>query len=365
MSPKHFPRQRLRLWRRLGGILGGPYLRNLPRGIINDSRATLAETEHVARVEVLGPASAGACPSFVDRFPASRAYPERIAITLNDVIADPRTGLLQLPDGRILQESIGGLDRVLGWGRVLPPAKPSDIRTADGATIIFAPPLSYYHWVTEVLPAISYAIEQSDDDFEIIAFHESPSYVSLTLLQIADAAGGRISISLSDGAIRCARVLFLPRMNDSRMVHPVDVRLIRSLPIASQRSHPSSGRSIYVARFEANRRPFRGERRLADLFAEQGFEVVLLEQLSPTEQVDLFREAKIVVGLHGAGLVNAIWSSPGTVLFELFSSTPHNDCYRNIAAVADLVYRWAPLDGVALDSVVETVMACCPPVSKQ
>jgi capsular polysaccharide biosynthesis protein len=62
-----------------------------------------------------------------------------------------------------------------------------------------------------------------------------------------------------------------------------------------------------------------------------GFEVVTLGEMSFADQVQLFREAQIIVGPHGAGFTNAVFAQPGATLIELFSPCYINGCFWALA----------------------------------
>jgi hypothetical protein len=49
----------------------------------------------------------------------------------------------------------------------------------------------------------------------------------------------------------------------------------------------------------------------------QGFCPVVLDDMSIQEEIDLFAGAKVIVGNHGSGLANFIYSSPGTKILEI------------------------------------------------
>ncbi len=53
------------------------------------------------------------------------------------------------------------------------------------------------------------------------------------------------------------------------------------------------------------------EAKIVELVKSHGFQVVFCEDLSYSQQVQLFAEAELVVGMHGAGLVNQIYMSEG------------------------------------------------------
>jgi capsular polysaccharide biosynthesis protein len=76
---------------------------------------------------------------------------------------------------------------------------------------------------------------------------------------------------------------------------------------------------------------------LANSALDRGIDVrvVELEEATLGEQVALFAATRIVVGQHGAGLVNMLWLEPGGVIVEinpLALDHPCRDYFRHLAA---------------------------------
>jgi len=69
------------------------------------------------------------------------------------------------------------------------------------------------------------------------------------------------------------------------------------------------------------------------------FKSYCLEDLSFTEQVKLFSKAKVVIGPHGAGLTNIIWSGSGTSVIELMPKSCLHPDYFQLSRT--LGYRYA------------------------
>ena len=85
---------------------------------------------------------------------------------------------------------------------------------------------------------------------------------------------------------------------------------------------------IYVSRQDTPViRRFLNEDRIIDLVQEYGFEIVIPSRLTVEEEINIFRNAKIIVGPLGAGLYNSIF----------------NDSDANIIALSDSCYmmEWA------------------------
>jgi len=88
------------------------------------------------------------------------------------------------------------------------------------------------------------------------------------------------------------------------------------------------GRRIYITREAARFRRVLNEGEILDLLKQYGFIAVKLESLAFTEQVELFRDAEIVVGASGSGLANLVFCSKGTKVIELFPTSTADANFR-------------------------------------
>jgi len=75
-----------------------------------------------------------------------------------------------------------------------------------------------------------------------------------------------------------------------------------------------------------------------DYFCDKGFERLSPEKLTVADQAEIFQRATHVVGLHGAGLTNIVFSPVGTKVYELYGEhlAP---CYWAISELSDLEYK--------------------------
>ena len=69
-----------------------------------------------------------------------------------------------------------------------------------------------------------------------------------------------------------------------------------------------------------------------------GFDIIEAENYSLLEQAAIFKKAKVVMGPHGSGFTNLIFSQPGTVVIELFSSDFVVPCFWTLANLSSLNY---------------------------
>jgi capsular polysaccharide biosynthesis protein len=71
---------------------------------------------------------------------------------------------------------------------------------------------------------------------------------------------------------------------------------------------------IYIAR---KTRPIQNSIEIEKIFANNGYHIVFLEDLTIFEQAKLFNSATIIAGLHGAGFTNLIFASSKLKVLEL------------------------------------------------
>jgi capsular polysaccharide biosynthesis protein len=80
---------------------------------------------------------------------------------------------------------------------------------------------------------------------------------------------------------------------------------------------------------------------LAVDLAKCGFKELALELLAIEDQIRYFKTATVLVGPHGAGMVNSLFSELAeTKIFELMSEDYPNDCYLRLAYVCGLRHAY-------------------------
>jgi len=100
---------------------------------------------------------------------------------------------------------------------------------------------------------------------------------------------------------------------------------------------PGEGhKRIYIKRTGAGGVKERHE--VERFLAVQGFEHVQLEHLSHEQQLKLFQEAAYVVGAHGGGLSNLVFSNPGVKVLELMPDDEFNPRFWTLANKLGHIY---------------------------
>ena len=113
--------------------------------------------------------------------------------------------------------------------------------------------------------------------------------------------------------------LYLPTSLQSwPALHPVGGRLLQEGNSRFiEQDKPPAGRRIYIDRRNASNRRVVNSDAVEDVLRKHGVAPVLLEEKTFAEQIEIFANASLIVGQHGAGQANAIFSPPGTQIVEL------------------------------------------------
>jgi len=229
---------------------------------------------------------------------------------------------------------------------------------------------AFHHWFCEFLTQLQVIDEHvvnPEGNINIIIPADSPSWVyeSLNYLEynqnsIVDWDGDPMSISC----------LFIPI---PRFVGGVDGWKIFSqsacewlrdrLQAQAKKESTLWGETpqrVYISRNDAEQRRLENETELMASLSEFGFKKYQLTQLSILDQVSLFSNANLVVGPHGAGLTNILYSEDLSVI-ELFGN-PETDIkigphYCLLSNTLDFDYRYMICDSDNKDINVDIASA--------
>ena len=108
-------------------------------------------------------------------------------------------------------------------------------------------------------------------------------------------------------------------------------------------SHRTSDK-IYVSRLGVPNRRMTNETELIEQLSRMGFRIVAGEEMPFEDQVNTFRNARLIVGPYGSGLINAAFAATDATLCELRSlNNPDNspnwdDFYLGLAATMHFSY---------------------------
>jgi len=107
-------------------------------------------------------------------------------------------------------------------------------------------------------------------------------------------------------------------------------------------------RKIYISRGDVRARNLKNELEITDYLETLGFEIITLSNESIRDQARIFHEAKIIIGVHGAGFTNLVYSQPGTNFIEFFPPRYVNVCYWSLSNLMGINYYYLIGEGDCL-----------------
>lgn len=124
------------------------------------------------------------------------------------------------------------------------------------------------------------------------------------------------------------------------------INLLNSIKLTSLSEDSLRSHKVYISRRLAKARKMLNEVELEMQLMDSGFEIVFLEKLSIPSQIHLFKNAKVIVSPHGAGLTNLVFCETNTLVIEIFTSRHLESSMFNNAAIKGLIYNYIVFDSV-------------------
>ncbi len=257
----------------------------------------------------------------------------------------------------ITQEGLGLLETTVGRIDILKQSQlfqilKKKIIPVDGTlntvcSLINACNHNYFHWITECLTQIEgmefYYQQTGIKPLLLINKNHSPWQIESLNLMGYDSST-YIQWDMSRALVKR---LIVPSVRRYQEKPPHDYISPASIKWLQQRilshiidSHDQNmyAKRIFISRRQASFRKILNEDEVIESLSLMGFTAYILESMSFSEQVKLFFGAEIVVGPHGAGLTNVIFSRQAAVL-ELFGSPDYiRPEYFQIASSLGLRY---------------------------
>jgi Glycosyltransferase 61 len=208
--------------------------------------------------------------------------------------------------------------------------------TFDFPAIAIGGPFGQNYWLFEVVGRYLAIRRFVPDDAGIVLKSNLAAYQpeALTVAGITAASVHE----LPPDQVALFPVLYVPATGGPSGISRVVIDALRTLSPATTKPH----RRLYVSRQGASRSRILNEDQFTAIIEAHGFVTVVAEELSVQQQIELFAEAEAVLGVHGAGLTNAVFSPSGALLIELQPSSGLSPArialYGDLASLAGLGY---------------------------
>lgn len=99
-------------------------------------------------------------------------------------------------------------------------------------------------------------------------------------------------------------------------------------------------KKIFLTRPKDSNRNIDNLTEIETLLEQFGYKIVLPDNLSLKEQIELFSSVTHIVSMHGAGLYNVFFSTKDTKIFEIFPQYYHNTSTQYIALARGCKYSY-------------------------
>jgi capsular polysaccharide biosynthesis protein len=198
---------------------------------------------------------------------------------------------------------------------------------------------NFYHWLIQCLPAMYWSARGGDRATRVLALPDLAQWQedALTLLGLAD--WDRVNVKPGVN-YACDNVIYCDFLRGISAF--VICQSLRE-PFAAMKQNASIRRTgmkhLYISRIDTKNRAIANEAEVADFMRSRGFTVIVPGQLTMNEQISVFHDAEIIVGGHGAGLSNVVFSQPRRMLLELLQSDYMNLSFNRLCQVAGVDYR--------------------------
>lgn len=242
------------------------------------------------------------------------AFSDRAIYRLRDATFDPNTGDVYVSTKLVLESHSASPN--MGLRRTL------KTRNFSGRPLVGVPFQTHYHWLIETLPRVIAAIR-----FEPTALLVAPNRLSARQREAIQKLGHEVIYT--DDHCRTDDFVLATRGRDSGWAHPTDLHMLRDAFGVPSKAGTDN---IFISRI-SSRRCDGVSIAMHECAVNTGWNVVRAEELTFTEHLRLFAQARVIAGEHGAGLANLALAPTKTCLIEFVNTSCSNPCFSALSLV--------------------------------
>lgn len=165
----------------------------------------------------------------------------------------------------------------------------------------------YYHWLFDKLPYL-----------DAIQLEKELSVINWSVTNIA----------------------LLSNLTQKGVLYPStqEIRWLRDFAEIVVKNDKFFPKRIYISRQRCSERLLMSEKELKNRLTIIDVTTVFLEDYSFVDQIEMFRRAELIIGIHGAGLANIVFCNSKAQLIEIFSESEVKWHYALISQILGLRY---------------------------
>jgi hypothetical protein len=209
---------------------------------------------------------------------------------------------------------------------------------------------NYWHWIFDVLPKVG-ILEKSKIKFKLDFFllpSLSKNYQKETFLKLGVPRnkllnGEKFKHIICDNLIVTDHPIVFDN-NPTKSIANIPLWVIKWLRKKFLEEKPINSKlskKIFISRkndsLQGNRKIV-NNKELEKLLTAKGFKIITLSNFSFKKQVEIFKAADFIIGLHGAGFTNIVFSKPKTKILEIKTKAT-GEQYASLAKKCKLKYQ--------------------------
>jgi len=236
-----------------------------------------------------------------------------------------------------LSPEVWGVENHPLFSRFRLPA-PQQLIGRTGIAVTPEAPGNYYHWLIDLVPRAG-LLQLSSNGFDRLLINGSGADYEQISLQALKIPSEKVLYVDSRNRFRIEEATIASMDHETKAIAPWKIEMLRRLRDSFPRTQKSF-RRLYVSRKRAAVRRVINEVEFEQLLRKANFSIVELESKPWEEQLALFSTAEVILAPHGAALANLVFCEPRALIAEIGSRSGYKEFYLQLAASAQLRYRF-------------------------
>ncbi|NDW23204.1 glycosyltransferase family 61 protein [Alteromonas hispanica] len=267
----------------------------------------------------------------------SYAHNAKDAYLLKNLECNSITGLAYLVDDKVIAtEAILNRKRPIGFVRL--PLRKSQL--VEGISYL-ANERNFYHFITEDLANILLLLRNNVPKLRIV-LPGDVTWKAQLIKQFIDEDRFELVRVPKYCVVRQEYAFLVTKEPFDSYIHPFSIEVLRSNYV-SRKDEGQPSKKLFISRRRAPSRDIKNSIEVEAFFEDLGFMVVCCEELTVASQIELFTNAHIVAGAHGAGFTNMLWAGENCRIIEIFEKGHMNFCYMSMASKLGFSYEYLTL----------------------
>lgn len=208
---------------------------------------------------------------------------------------------------------------------------------------------NYFHWLLEIMPRLYVFREQAKDLKLIITDFLLPAFAR----EFINIFGFKEVVYLKQEELaKTEKLFFATHMSRGLAFNPTVTRDLKHWLQQKllNESHINAPEKIFISRKNAAFRITTNEDEIYDFLKAEGFVRYDMDKPSIAEQANFFKNAKYIIGSHGAGFSNMLYSNSCKMIIDIIHEEHKQDCFYNLSAVFNINYYYFQCKGKGIDS---------------